>query len=53
VSQAASTINTQLTTMSNAVSAAVKQLQSLKGSASAGWKKAFSNAQSCQALAGG
>lgn len=52
VSEAATVTKQQLTAMASATSAAVKKLQSLNGSASAAWKKAFSNAQSCQALAG-
>ena len=52
VSEAATVTKQQLTAMANATSAAVKNLQSLNGSATAGWKKAFSSAKSCQALAG-
>jgi hypothetical protein len=47
--QAVSVARQQITKMSTEVSSAVRQLQSLKGQSS--WKKAFSNAKSCQALA--
>ena len=52
VSQAASVAKNELTGMSEAVSSSVKKLQSLQGSASAAWRKAFSSAKSCQTLAG-
>jgi hypothetical protein len=51
VSEAATVTKQQLTAMTNATSTAVTKLQSLNDSATAAWKKAFSSAKSCQALA--